>query len=236
MINWKIKLGAFLFKHRSFTPLPFIVAVFFLFEPVNYWKYNLWVNLLGLVLTLFGEAIRIISVGYSFHGTSGRESYLRAENLNVSGIYSLVRNPLYIGNFFIFSGLMVVFANAVSLMLIALFLYIQYYFVILTEENYLKEQYGPQYEEYCRHVNRIIPKFKNYQKNKNEFSLKKVVFKENDSIFNLFIMFLLVLLYKEKVFLGYIENSSLFIIAGSIALASYIILKIVKKRDSRKHN
>ena len=236
MINWKIKLGAFLFKHRSFTPIPFIVAVFFLFEPVNYWNSNLWVSLLGLLVTLFGESIRVISVGYSFHGTSGRESYLRAENLNVSGIYSLVRNPLYIGNFFIFSGLMVVFSNMTGLLLIAVFLFFQYYFVILTEENYLKEQYGTQYDEYCRHVNRIIPKFKNYQKNKNKFNLKKVVFKENDSIFNLFIMFLLVLLYKEKVFLGYIENSSLYIIAGSIALASYIILKIVKKRDSGKQD
>ena len=178
---------------------------------------------------MLGETIRIISVGYSHIGTSGRESYLRADSLNTTGIYSIVRNPLYIGNFLIFTGLVVVFSNAWAVLVFGFFLVLQYYFIIFAEENFLKEKYGDKYEAYCTRVKRIIPTFKNYRKNQNPFSLKKVIFKENDSVFNMLIMFLLVLLYKEKYFTGGINSKITYIISGSILILAYVVTKIVKR-------
>ncbi len=230
-MNWKLKLGNFLFKHRSFTPVPFIVLVFVIFKPVDLGDYNLLVNLAGVALSFCGELIRVMAVGYSFEGTSGRESYLRADSLNTTGIYSVVRNPLYIGNFFIFVGLVAVFANVFAVIVFAVFSIVQYYFVILAEENYLKTTYSEPYADYCGGVKRILPTFKNYKKNRNPFNLKKVVFKENDSVFNLLVMFLLVLLYKERVFAGAIERPLFYIIPGGVLLAAYIIVKIFKKRN-----
>ncbi|MCP4216149.1 MAG: hypothetical protein GY765_15980, partial [bacterium] len=186
--DWKLKLGNFLFKHRSFTPIPLILLVFVFFTPINMGTQNILVALAGLCISLLGEFIRILAVGFSYEGTSGRESYLRAENLNVTGIYSILRNPLYVGNFFIFAGIVLVFANLYALLVFSLFLILQYYFVILAEENYLLTQYGDRYREYCRQVRRLLPVFTRYIKNRNPFSLQKVVFKENDSLFNLLLI------------------------------------------------
>ena len=234
MIDWKLKIGNFLFKHRSFTPVPLIILVFIIFRPIDPGEKNILVNLVGLLISLLGESVRIIAVGYAHEGTSGRESYLRADSLNISGIYSIVRNPLYIGNFFIFTGLVIVFSNIFALFAFIIFLILQYYFVVLAEENFLKEKYGKDFETYCRRVRRIIPTFKDYRENQNPFNLKKVVFKENDSVFNMLVMYILVLLYKEKAFTDSISRPFVYIIPGVILMAAYIIVKIIKRRGRRK--
>jgi len=234
MNDWKLKLGNFLFKHRSFTPLPFIVLVFVLFKPVNLGSSNWMVNIGGLIVSLIGEVTRILAVGFAFEGTSGRESYLLAENLNTTGIYSVLRNPLYVGNFLIFAGVVAVFSNLYALLIFAIFLTMQYYFVILAEENYLRKTYKEQYEDYCREVRRIIPTFNKYKRNQNPFNFKKVVFKENDSVFNMLIMVLLVLLYKEKVLFGEIQNSVIYISVAVVLIIAYIVVKNFKKRHAVK--
>jgi hypothetical protein len=100
----------------------------------------------------------------------------------------------------------------------------------LTEEDFLKKEYGTSYENYCLAVKRIIPVFKNYKKNRNRFDFKKVIFKENDSLFNLFMMYLLILLFKERVFYGEIVMPLLYIIPGGFLITAYIILKVIKKK------
>jgi protein-S-isoprenylcysteine O-methyltransferase Ste14 len=233
MRNWKLELGNFFFKYRSFTPIPIIILVFFIFKPINLEEKNIVINLAGLLISFLGETIRIFAVGYSHTGTSGREMYLRADALNITGIYSLVRNPLYIGNFLMFTGLVTVFSNLFVVLVFALFIIMQYYFIILAEEEYLKGKYGQEYESYRSQVRRIIPTFGNYKKNRNPFSLKKIIFKENDSIFNMLMMFLLVLLYKERIFKGRISHPLDYIIPAGVLIIAYIIVKIIKKRSSR---
>lgn len=229
-LDWKLKIGGFLFKHRSFTPIPLILLVFIIFKPINLNEDNIIINLAGLFISLLGETIRIIAVGYSFTGTSGRESYLKADALNTTGIYAIVRNPLYIGNFLMFTGLVIVFSNVFAVLVFAVFLILQYYFIILSEENFLKKKYNKSYETYCSQIKRIIPTFKYYKKNQNPFSIKKVIFRENDSVFNMLMMFLLVLLYKERVFNGRIDSPIIYIIPAGVLIAVYVLVKIIKKR------
>jgi protein-S-isoprenylcysteine O-methyltransferase Ste14 len=236
MLKWKIKVGNVLFKWRSFTPIPLIALVFIIFKPVNLYEKNIILNLAGLLISILGESIRIIAVGYSFTGTSGRETFLRADALNTTGIYAIVRNPLYIGNFLMFTGIVIAFSNVLAILVFAVFLILQYYFIILAEENFLKGKYGEPFEAYCCQVRRIMPTFKNYKRNQNPFSLKKVLFKENDSIFNMLMMFLLVLLYKERVFNGRIDQLITYIIPGGILAALYVMIKIIKKRGTPKNN
>lgn len=213
--------------------MPLIILVFVLFKPVNFGSWNWLIHTGGLFLSLLGELIRIFAVGYSFEGTSGRESYLRADDLNSTGIYSIVRNPLYIGNFLMFAGIVAVFANIYAFLVFAFFLITQYYFIILAEENYLSDKYPESYEEFRSRVNRIIPRFSRYRKNRNPFNLKKVIFKEKDSVFNMLVMFLLVLLYKEYVFYRSVPSLTLFIVTGSFLSLLYIIVKIIKNRVIR---
>jgi len=231
-MNIGLKVGNFLFRYRSFTPIPIIILVFLLFKPNDLGDENIFINIGGLLISFLGESIRLITVGYSFPGTSGRETHLRADALNTTGIYSIVRNPLYIGNFFMFTGLVTVFANLYALLVFALFLIVQYYFIIISEENFLKGKYGNTYTKYCSLVKRLIPTFRNYKTNRNPFNLKKVIFKENDSIFNMLLMFLLLLFYKEKAFTGIVIHPFVYIIPGGILILFYIMVKVFKKKKT----
>ena len=228
-MNLKIKLGNFLFKYRSFTPVPLIIIVFLFFTPVNYGDLNIYINLTGFIFAVTGESIRVLSVGYSFTGTSGRENYLRADNLNTSGIYSIVRNPLYIGNLFIYSGLLIIFSNFYALLFFDVFLIIQYYFITLSEQEFLKSQYGEEYRDYCNKVKSVIPGFKYRRKAENKFDLKKVIFKENDSVFNSMFLIGLLMLYKEKTFFA-IKYPVFWKIYFPSIIILYIFIKILKRR------
>jgi len=233
MRDWRVSAGDFLFKYRSFTQLPLMLSVFIFFRPQDRGAYNVFIDIAGLIISVAGEFIRIITVGYAYEGTSGRESYLRADALNTSGIYSIVRNPLYIANFFIFSGLAVVFSNWITLIVFALCLILQYYFIIHAEEEFLKKKYSRDYEDYCRKVNRIFPRFKYYCPNRVSFNLKKVVFKENDSVFNMLMTFILLILYKEYRFIGRIHRPYIYAVCAGFLITGYIIIKIIKKKISK---
>ncbi len=230
MMKWKLRFGNFLFKYRSFTPIPLIIIVFVFFKPYIKLSSDNLLTVAGLIVMFLGEVIRLISVGFSFHGTSGRENFLRAESLNVSGIYSVVRNPLYIGNLLIYTGLLIVYSNLYALLIFDILLIVQYYFIILSEEEFLKEKYGIEYSKYCEKVNSIFPGFRDYIKPENKFNRLKVLFKENDSIFNALIIFGIILMYKGYIYSGRVLHGKSFSIYFGVLILFYIIIKIIKKK------
>ena len=227
MQPWPLRVGKFLFRFRSFTPLPLILLTFVLFRPLS--PSPLW-TVAGLAVAFFGEGIRVHCVGYAHSGTSGRESYLKADSLNTSGLYSLTRNPLYWGNGLIFTGLLTVYAQPLALAIFIVFLFLQYHFIVLAEESFLRERYGPAYEEYCRRVSRWLPRFGPYSPPNRPFDFKKVFFKENDSCFNLLLTAVLILAVKEKFFFGRVRHPLCFAGAALLLVVLYAGMKIMKKK------
>lgn len=59
-----------------------------------------------IAVSLFGLLIRAVTIGFTPKGTSGRNTKEGqvAEVLNTKGIYSVVRHPLYLGNYFMWLG------------------------------------------------------------------------------------------------------------------------------------
>jgi protein-S-isoprenylcysteine O-methyltransferase Ste14 len=227
MDTWPLRLGKFLFRYRSFTPLPLILLTFLFFKPLSPAPFWTWA---GLALAFLGEGVRIASVGFAGSGTSGRECYLKADSLNLAGLYSLVRNPLYWGNVLIFAGLLTAFTHPLALALFVLFLFLQYHFIVLAEEAFLKERHGQAYKEYCLRVNRWLPRFDCWLPLTGPFSWKKVLFKENDSCFNLLLAFLLIVAWKERHFLQKVLHPVWLAGAGLLLAALYAGLKLAKRK------
>ena len=228
--DWKQNVGNFLFQYRSFTPLPLMLLIFLGLKPRDMGVLNIWVIAGGLLLALGGELIRILAVGFSATGTSGRENFLKAESINTTGVYSLSRNPLYIGNIFIFFGLLMVFNNGFALLIGASFLILQYYFIILAEEKFLAKRHGEAYQRYCRRVPRIFSGFRTFQRPDTGFDFRKVLFKEDDSVFNLMMVFVLILAVRELTFDRFIIHKLEFILSASILCILYILIKVLKKK------
>ena len=229
-MNWELKTGNFLFKYRSFTPVPLIVAVFLFFKPVILPGADTLLTISGIVVMAAGEILRIISVGYSFSGTSGRENFLRADHLNVSGIYSVVRNPLYIGNIMIYTGLLLTYSNIYALLFFDAMLIAQYYFIILAEEDYLERTYGNEYTVYKNKVRSIIPVPGGYRKPVNRFNGVKVIFKENDSVFNALIILIMITQYKQSITSGTFRLTAVSVGFVSVLVILYIVIKTVKSK------
>ncbi|HQJ74529.1 MAG TPA: isoprenylcysteine carboxylmethyltransferase family protein [Bacteroidota bacterium] len=158
-----MKLSKFLFKNRSYTPLPFLLVMVIFAKP------NLYSMITGFLIALLGEMIRFWGVCYigSESRTTGK---VGGTKLLVSGPFAYVRNPLYVGNILIYMGIGVM-SNALFPYLIIfgfIFFVFQYYFIIIEEEKYLKDEFKEDYIEYYKSVRRFIPKLRPYKKSNNK--------------------------------------------------------------------
>jgi len=114
----------------------------------------------GIVLGALGLAIRGWTVGHVAVGTSGRGTKeLRAEELNTGGIYSLVRHPLYLGNFFMWIGV-ATFAGKPFVILVTILVFWLYYErIMMAEERFLFEKFGDAFASWAAHTPPFIPSF-----------------------------------------------------------------------------
>ncbi|MCC6866743.1 MAG: isoprenylcysteine carboxylmethyltransferase family protein [Ignavibacteria bacterium] len=185
-------LGKFFFKYRSYTPLPFLIPLLLYARP------TITTIAIGLVFILIGEIIRFWGVSYagSETRTTGKPG---ASNLITQGPFAFVRNPLYIGNIFLYFGVSIMSNSLVPYLQIVSILYFvfQYYFIILEEEAELKIIFGEKYKHYFENVNRFLPKFSPYipekQSNKNK-DLKAAYISEKRTFQSIFISIIMIVL------------------------------------------
>ena len=77
--------------------------------------------------------------------------------LITTGVYSIVRNPVYSAFVFIFTGILSFTSNYILLILPFVFWAFLTILMKNTEEKWLKNEFGKEYEEYLKEVNRVIP-------------------------------------------------------------------------------
>jgi len=102
------------------------------------------------LISLCGLAIRVYTVGHTPANTSGRNTAGQlAESLNTTGIYSLVRHPLYLGNFFMWLGVALLIANFWFVIAFVFAYWIYYERIMFAEEQFLRTKFGPTYVEWA---------------------------------------------------------------------------------------
>src|SRR5262245_12444710 len=151
-----LAIGNFLFRYRN-TLFPFAVLLLFLPGP-RLASNPLLPALIGAVITALGQLVRAGTIGLEYVIRGGRNRRVYAEKLVTDGIYAHSRNPMYVGNVLIVIGLAVA-SNSLWTFIIGSVLSVFFYSAIITaEENFLRGQFGPGFDEYCRNVPRWLPK------------------------------------------------------------------------------
>ena len=222
--------GDWLFRWRSYLPLILIpILPFALRDTGNPMGY--FYEVLCITISFIGLIIRCITVGYVPEGTSGRNTKgQRAEILNTTGMYSIVRHPLYLGNFIISLGL-VFFIQAWWFKIITVLAFWLYYErIMFKEEEFLRKKFGDRYLEWSERTPAFLPRFKRWQKSVLPFSLKNVLKREYPGFFGMIASFTFLktvkaILYKKRLVLS-LAWSILFI----IGLVVYLTLRTLKKR------
>lgn len=132
-----------------------------------------------LALVLGGLALRAFTVGFVPARTSGRNTRGQAAQvLNTTGIYSLTRNPLYLGNCMVYLGVVMFAQNLLVALSFALFLVIYYERIIMAEEAFLVGRFGEAYREWAARVPAFFPLRFGWERPALPFSLRSVLRRE----------------------------------------------------------
>jgi len=178
-----VKLGNFLFRNRNGI-FPLFYLMLFVPSP-EVFSNPVVAMIIGFSVTIIGQLVRVVTIGLVYIIRGGKDRRVYAEDLVTTGIFAHCRNPLYVGNILILVGLGIA-SN--SLLFMAVFTPLFLFFwqaIVLAEENYLRNKFGQQYDEYCRSVNRWLINFKGLGETLNsmEFKWRRVIIREYNSTY-----------------------------------------------------
>ncbi len=144
------RLGRLLYRFRGYTPLPLVLILLVSSRP------SAASVAAGLPLVLGGEALRLWSLRHI--GGASRSKRLGAASLVTSGPFALSRNPLYLGNLILSSGLAVFSGIGWLPPLLWVLFAVQYVPIVLAEEAELAERFPGEFAAYARAVPRFVPR------------------------------------------------------------------------------
>jgi len=101
----------------------------------------------SFLVSMFGELIQVWSFA----------SLVKNEELTIRGPYVLVRNPMYLGRYFIGLGFIMLFARPWLAIVYTVVYALYVYNRVRREEKLLRSLALPGYEEYCAKVSRFLP-------------------------------------------------------------------------------
>jgi protein-S-isoprenylcysteine O-methyltransferase Ste14 len=159
MTKTMVAIGNFLFRTRNWLFPLFILLTFIPFRPTDavFGSHALKVALAIGVVAL-GLLTRASVVGFAYIKRGGLKKKVYADNLVTDGIFGVVRNPLYVGNVLIYIGLYIMHGHPVTMAIgIVAFLF-AFQCIVFAEENFLRNKFGPGFDDYCRDVPRWWPR------------------------------------------------------------------------------
>jgi protein-S-isoprenylcysteine O-methyltransferase Ste14 len=233
--------GLWLFKKRGVLPVIILVIGTYLYvqtrmnpeawslRGTEYEKYYVYACLL---VSFLGLAIRVYTVGHTPSGTSGRNTKGQvADSLNSTGIYSTIRHPLYVGNFFMWLGIAMLTANFWFLIASTFLYWLYYERIMFAEEQFLRKKFGETYLAWANRTPAILPKFSQFVKPKYDFSWKKVLTNEKTGVFNVFVIFCFFDILGK--YINHSTDYDMFLIGATVAsLLLLIILKVIKSSST----
>jgi protein-S-isoprenylcysteine O-methyltransferase Ste14 len=231
------KHGSFLFRWRSYLPLltlPLFIIALSHSERIkriygdsadNLWGY------LCIVISFFGLFVRVLVAGYVPRGTSGRNTkWQAAETLNTTGMYSIVRNPLYLGNFIIVLGILL-FVQAWWLVVMGAAGFWYFYSrIVFTEEEFLRKKFGTVFLEWREKTPLFWPRFKNWKKSNIPFSFKTALRREFSTLFSIVAPFTFLDITAGFLSKGKLVIKPFWAVFFTAGLLIYMTLLILKKK------
>ena len=232
--------GSWLFRWRSYLPITFVTAGFYMMLDYRYIGHSAtwdryW-DLTCLGVSLLGLLIRCYTIGYTPKNTSGRNAKAQiADTLNTTGIYSLVRNPLYLGNYSMFLGVVLFFHSLPFTLIFTLAFFIYYERIIFAEECYLRRKFGVQYLEWTKHTPAIIPKLQGFRRPNLPFSFRNVLKREYNGFFAVVLTFTLFEVLGELRLHGSWDLGTVRFAFLGAAFLIWATLRTLKKKTSFLH-
>jgi protein-S-isoprenylcysteine O-methyltransferase Ste14 len=188
------RLGGWLFKHRTWLPLPIAAALLLIpASPVSPLHSTSWIWA-GVPIVAAGELLRVWAVHHI--GVISRTRSDRLGPLVDTGPFSIVRNPLYLGNILLWAGFAVSAQLLWLLPVVVVLLAFEYHAIVRWEEQLLTARIGAPYGDYTRRVPRWLPALRapSGVTDAARFSLRATLFSERGTLIAIVVGYLLLFL------------------------------------------
>ena len=149
------RLGGWLFKKRTSIPLPIVLTLLLVPAPWSTLALSSSAALAGVLVVALGELLRMWGVHHI--GVISRTRSDRLGPLIDTGPFSLVRNPLYLGNILLWLGFSISARLIWLAPFIVLLLSVEYHAIVRWEERLLESRIGRTYRDYTLRVPRWLP-------------------------------------------------------------------------------
>lgn len=217
------KLGNCFFHYRNFL-FPVFYLALFIPSSVLFENDSLSV-IVGGILILLGVSIRCLTIGLVYIVRGGKNRQIFAKGLVTEGIYTICRNPMYLGNLILLMGFGVFANSALFVFVFFPLFFIIYYSIIRAEEIYLYIKFGQSYLSYKKRVNSIFPNLSLLGSAFKDVNFKwiKVLSKEHSSLYMYCLGVLVISFIKGRINL---YTLSFFILVCSLI---FIVVKWMKR-------
>jgi len=230
--------GTWLFRWRGYLPLLLFVPVLAgLSEsstaPLGSGMDTLW-EAFCCVVGLLGLAIRVATVGRAPGGTSGRRTLggPKASQLSTTGMYSVVRHPLYLGNYFQWLGVAMLPRNPWVAITVSLAFWIYYERIMFAEEEHLRRSFGSEFEEWAARTPAFIPDFGRWVPATLPFCWRTAVKRENSGMFALIAALAFVSLVQDAVLARRFLPDPFWVTTFGLGALTYVALTLVGRRTN----
>ncbi|MEX2317175.1 MAG: methyltransferase [Pirellulales bacterium] len=175
--------GNWLFRWRSYLPFTFVVLVGIAYTQFAWpfhseFLHNIW-EFVCLAISFFGLLVRMLTHGHTPARTSGRNTSRQvARQLNTAGMYSVVRHPLYLGNFLIGLGILLLLWVWWLPVIYTLAFWVYYERIMFAEEAFLEEKFGKEFTDWSAVTPAFWPKLSRWRQPELGFSWRKVLGRE----------------------------------------------------------
>ena len=231
--------GNWLFRWRGH--IPYILLPLFILALLQKSSFKQWIDvepyetiwvIFCIIVAMTGQVVRALIIGFVPSNTSGRNTkQQRAGSLNTHGMYSIVRHPLYVANFFIALGIVLMAKTLWLLLLFCLLFALYYERIMLAEESFLRDKFGDEYMQWAAKTPAFLPKFKQWTVPELTFSWRMVMRREYPSLFLIGATFLFIDAVEENYIEGEPVHESLIAMFVLTALA-LIGLRTLKKKTT----
>lgn len=234
LINELEKQGNFLFKYRGQIPVVlFVLAIPFIYttdlSAVDE-KYIQICKVVAITISILGFVVRAITIATTPRGTSGRNTKQQiADSLNSTGIYSIVRHPLYLGNYLMWIGIVLFTYNFYFVLIVSLLYWLYYERIMFAEERFLQKKFGEEYLHWASQKPAFLPNFSNYVKSEVSFSFKSILRREYSGVLATVIGFVFVELARNYFVDQCICISNGYWFTLVVVLVFSLILRTIKK-------
>ena len=229
--------GKWLFRWRGYLPLA-------LFVPVIAGLSNsagagvqridaLW-EAICVAVSLVGLAVRIATVGHAPGGTSGRRTVggPSAIALNTSGLYSVVRHPLYLGNYFQWLGVAMLPGNPWVVVTISLIFWLYYERIMFAEEEYLRRLFPAEFVAWSAQTPAFIPDVARWKTAALPFCWRTAIQREYSGVFALVAAFAFVSMLDASLDTRRLTIDPFWSSALVLGAITYATVRLVARRTS----